>query len=238
MGKNTRSASATSKQEDVDSKMADLEAKFQQGLQSLRADYQISRSSDTDRHSDAFEEKLRKFEADIRRSIEEIKSEIKVVKGGFEEIKRAEEKRLRIANSNALIIKGLPERDGADLIEEVCGLISSKVKVNILKPDINNCFRLGKHDNRSSKCRPVVVKFTCKWKRDEVFFSKKRLKGSEFIISEFLTRSSNNLLLRAKNQLGGRNVWTARGNVVALHNNRKILIRSDDDLQTLQGNND
>lgn len=237
MGKNTRSNSAAGSQGDVDSKMADLEARFQQGLQSLRNEHQRSKSSDTDRDSDTFETKLMKFEVEIKCSIEELKGEIRDIKKRMAESERMEERRLRISNLNALIIKGLPEKNGADLIDEVCNLICDKVKVNILKADINNCFRLGKHDNKGGKCRPVVVNFICKWKRDEVFFLKRRLKGSEFVMSEFLTKSCNSLLLRARNQLGGKSVWTSRGIVTALYSNRKVLIRNEEDLLSLQGNN-
>lgn len=237
MGKNTRSSGSASRQEDVDSKMADLEAKFQQGLQNLRAEYQRSKSNDTDPNSDSFDIKLKKFEAEITNSMMAIKKEIQEIKKEMEDNRKAEERKQRASNLNKLVIRELPERDGANLIQDVCDLIAGKVKVNITKTDINSCYRLGKNDNKGKRCRPVVVQFTCQWKRDEVFFAKKNLKGCEFVICELLTKSRYGLLLKAKRQFGARDVWTARGNVFINFRNKKVPINSEEDLLQLQEDN-
>lgn len=238
MGKNTRSASTTTgRQEDVDAKMADLEIKFQQGLRDLRSEYQLSKSGDAEVNKDSFETRLRTFESQITKSLDLIKAEIREVKAILEGNKMKEETKLRINNFNKLIIRQLPERGNSNLIEEVCALISQKVKVNISKNDINSCYRVGKSDNNpkagAKKCRPVVVHFATQWKRDEVFYSKKNLKGSGYLICEVLTKNRYSLLLTARRLLDGKNIWTTKGNIYIFHNNRKTVINGEEDLSSV-----
>lgn len=228
-GKNTRSAS--NKQEDIAAKMEDLEARFQQGIDRLRTEYHNSKPA-SEINVVSFESKLEEFEAVMQKSLESIRMDIKNLRAELDDCKKKDVNRVRIGNFNKLVIRELPEKDSAMLVEEVCNLINNHIKVRCQKSDIKCCYRLGKklRDARERKCRPVVVEFVCQWKRDEVFFQKKNLKGSGFLISEMLTSDRFNLFLKVRRECEGNSVWTARGNIVVSINNVKYHINTEEDL--------
>lgn len=239
----TRSAGlGTNTQGDLAAKMEELEEKFQKGLENLRADYQRERSDDGSGVGDPFETRLRNFESEILRSIGSIKAEIREIKEEVESSKKREENRLRLDNFNKILIRGIPEGDNADLIGVVCDIINKRIKVNISKNEISCCYRLGKVNNLQhsgkQKCRPVVVDFACKWKRDEIFFSKRNLKGSNLLVSEVLTRSCFDLLLKVKKLFdrSGNCVWTVKGIIVVKIGDSKVFVRNEEDLNKLPRN--
>lgn len=229
-GKNTRSAA--SKNDEIATKMGDLEDKFQQGLEKLRMEYKLSKPSEIEASGEAFEAKLKKFETDIRDSFELIKSDIKKLQMEMEAANKREEDRLRISNYNKIVIREMPEREGADLVDQVCGVINNSVKVTCQKSEIKCCYRLGKLSRESSgrKCRPVVVEFVCQWKRNEVFFSKKNLKGSGLVVCELLTVDRHRLFLKVRKEFEHNNVWTAKGTIVVSINGAKVYVNTEGDL--------
>lgn len=74
---------------------------------------------------------------------------------------------------------------------------------------IRRCHRLGRP--RSSKPRPILVKFCDSAIRDKLWFGKVALKGSGTTISEFLTKSRQETFLAARERFGIRRCWTWEG---------------------------
>ena len=96
---------------------------------------------------------------------------------------------------------------------------------------------------RSSK-HIAIVKFSCRFTRNEFFYSKKFLpKSAGVSISEHLTADNLYLLNKAKNIVGEKNVWTTQTRIFAkLHANDEnklpiISMKSLDKLEQLALNN-
>lgn len=64
------------------------------------------------------------------------------------------------------------------------------------------------------------AEFIHRWKRDEVYYAKKGLKGSGLLLGEMLTLDNYKLFLKARKVYAER-ARTKRGNVVILVGNNK-----------------
>ena len=129
-------------------------------------------------------------------------------------------------NQNIIIIHGVKENN-SDIYENVINLFSMNFNITVKKADLNMCYRLGQKAN-SKKPRPIVVDFIHRWTRDQIFFSKKKLKGTKMIITEMLTYKIL-ALFKEINQVMGNSAWTMNGLIIVLHNGRKITIKSESD---------
>ena len=89
---------------------------------------------------------------------------------------------------------------------------------------------------RQSSKHVVIIKFSCRFTRNAIFYSKRFLpKDCGVSISEHLTFANLQLLNEAKAIVGGRNAWTSQTKIfVKLANGSKVLIASTRDLQNLQ----
>lgn len=62
----------------------------------------------------------------------------------------------------------------------------------------------------NNKPRPVIIEFCHVWKRNRVFYVKKHVKGSGFLIAEVLSPLRNDVFKLAKKKFG-RGCWTSGG---------------------------
>jgi len=139
-----------------------------------------------------------------------------------------------------LIIKGLKETPKEDLLSAVPSLFANKLGINISSKDLVAVHRLPNHrkDNKtsnSSERQPsspaaVIVKFLYMRDRDNVFFNKKKLKGTDFIISENLTQKRS-ALLKSVCDLSFTS-WTYNGDIFVLDkNNKRRKVKNIQDLE-------
>lgn len=56
------------------------------------------------------------------------------------------------------------------------------------------------------------------------------------MIAEELTKSNYELLLSTKENLGEDNSWTIGGKIITKSNGKKIMIKSEEDAQAIDGN--
>ena len=76
-----------------------------------------------------------------------------------------------------------------------------------------------------------MVRFISRDLRDELFYSKKSLKGTGYSISEHLTSYNIDLLRYAKEVVGRNNAWSDQGMIyINTPNRKKVLIRNKDDV--------
>ncbi|CAG9769994.1 unnamed protein product [Ceutorhynchus assimilis] len=88
--------------------------------------------------------------------------------------------------SNIIIVRGINENVN-NVYDCLVDIFKNKLKiVDISKRDLNYCYRIGAKDSRNNKSRPLAVQFCTKWIRDQVFFNKKHLKGSQILITEIV----------------------------------------------------
>ena len=89
---------------------------------------------------------------------------------------------------------------------------------------------------RKTSKHVVIIKFSCRFTRNAIFYSKRFLpKECGISISEHLTQTNLQLLNEAKALVGDRNAWTSQTKIFAkLANGTKISITSPRDLEKLQ----
>uniref|UniRef100_A0A2A4K0M9 Uncharacterized protein n=1 Tax=Heliothis virescens TaxID=7102 RepID=A0A2A4K0M9_HELVI len=111
-----------------------------------------------------------------------------------------------------LLLGGVPELPDEKLPECVSSILQSKLGITGLTPSsINTCHRLGTSSN--GHARPIILRFDDLRVRGEIWRSKSKLKGSTYVLSEFLTRQRQSAFTLARKLFGVPNVWTMDGNI-------------------------
>ncbi|CAG4990938.1 unnamed protein product [Colias eurytheme] len=132
-----------------------------------------------------------------------------------------------------LLVHGIPEQAKEDTTSTVVKVISENLEL----PEINSnavslCHRLG--SARKDKPRPILIKLQTVPLRDKIWYSKTGFKGTDYTISEFLTKSRHSLFMAARSKVGVSKCWTVNGNImlVAPDGSRRRL-QSQADLDEL-----
>ena len=119
---------------------------------------------------------------------------------------------------NCLVVHGIPEtKDHTG--EAVLHVFNDQLDVRVTPHCIDRSHRLGRFQPSSNKPRPVIVKFVSYETRRQVFSAKRRLKGSNIVITENLTKRRSELLNRTRTQPDVRCAWTNDGRIVCLLEN-------------------
>nr|CAI5823236.1 unnamed protein product [Callosobruchus analis] len=93
------------------------------------------------------------------------------------------------------------------------------------------CHRVGRKEE--GKNRGVFIKITSIQKRNLIYAKKKHLKGTGVVVREDLTSLRAELLRKAIEKIGLRNVWTENGKIFAIFNKKKIIIRNIEDFSDM-----
>lgn len=125
----------------------------------------------------------------------------------------------------------------SDCTKKVCKVFSTMVGVPVTEDDIEVAHRTGKRlperQGQTRKCRPVIVRFLSRKKKDEVLAHRRRLKGNrqKISISEDLTYLNYKLLTEAKNHSATLDAWSTNGKIIAkLKNGKTIRLEITDDV--------
>lgn len=111
-----------------------------------------------------------------------------------------------------LLLGGVPEQPDEKLPDCVASLLRSKLGFTDFSPSsLTTCHRLGTSTN--GHVRPILLRFEDLCVRGEVWRSKTKLKGSSYVLSEFLTRQRQSAFTAARRLFGVTNVWTMDGNI-------------------------
>ena len=97
--------------------------------------------------------------------------------------------------------------------------------------EVERTHRLGRkayinstrEDRLPKSGRPIIIKFSAYRKRQEIFSNKKKLKGSDLLLTENLTKTRMHLLTKAREIVGVKNCWTVDGRIVAIRRDKKIV---------------
>lgn len=134
---------------------------------------------------------------------------------------------------NNVRIFGLEQGKDEDIYETVSAFCRQKLKCDIVENDIDYCYRFqGLKDGTPG---PVVARFVRRATREEVFSSKKMLRGSGVVIREDLTRRRLALLKEVgrKLKLTNKDVWTSNGKVCAKYRSKIVRLETISDLNKL-----
>ena len=134
---------------------------------------------------------------------------------------------------NCLLIHGVAETPRENTDNLVLDIIHNQLGISeqiINKKSLDRSHRLGKIKNpddrsRRNTGRPIIVKFALYNERNNVFFNKKKLKNSNVMITENLTKIRHDILKKSLGILGKKSCWTIDGKILTKINDEKIEIR-------------
>lgn len=112
---------------------------------------------------------------------------------------------------NALIFSGVQEQDGEDPAATVSGIVTKMGVVGFDKSAIQHCVRIGAKNPK--RPRPILVRLASISIKASVWAHKKQLKSSGTVVSEFLTKSRQDIYARARRHFGMSASWTWNGAV-------------------------
>lgn len=226
---------ATKQVKDLQSRVDELVVKFDVGMKEIKK-ICLEDCASTEQVSSFKRDLCSKFEdleSSVVSSLQLVKNQITNIQKEMEaqatKISRLERER----NRNTLLVHGLEETN-TDIYQQVLNICTSNLGIDIKKTDLNECYRLGQKSSKRSKPRPIIVCFVNSWMRDEVFGAKRKLKGSKYLITEFLSVPTM-VLFKEIRAVVGESVWTNRGQIILLREGRKIKIETEEQWQEIKG---
>ena len=127
------------------------------------------------------------------------------------------------------MVHGIEENDNENTDALVVNMFNDKLNIGDFNVhEIQRSHRLGpklqRRNLRSARpnIRPIIVKFTNYRKRQDVFKSKRSLKGTNLVITENLTHRRYSLLKASITKLGQGKVWPYDGRILTKVNNQII----------------
>ena len=148
-------------------------------------------------------------------------------KAEIEILKQKDDAQEQYSRRNCLVLHGIPEKEN----ESTDGLFIKHIKenlgVNLQPSDLDRSHRIGRTGktgkNGKQLHRAIIVKFTRYNDRARVFAAKRKLKGTNTMLTESLTQRRigmfNNARLKYKD-----NCWTSDGEIMAKIENKTVNI--------------
>lgn len=235
----------------IDTKLADIEKKFKQMLASASEEMenkiittsfqqQVNPSDKSDLKSE-WEEKLNGLHAYIDSEIKAVRSEFNKLLTPI--VKRLDEQE-QYSRRNCLLFHGIQENVSEDTNKLILQTINSKLNLTyeLTTADIDRSHRIGSKKrtnpsavNNSQKPRPIIVKFISYASRNDVWRSKRQLRGTNVAVTESLTKSRMQLVLKCVSLFGKKEVWTQDGKIFILSSTGvKYALTHEDELTTIQ----
>ncbi|KAJ0169198.1 hypothetical protein K1T71_015306 [Dendrolimus kikuchii] len=136
-----------------------------------------------------------------------------------------------------ILLHGIPESKNEDSLKVVFNIVKEYLKLeSFTVGSIQRCHRLGRSPD-TKRNRPILVKLNEVKVRDELWFQKTKLKGSEITMSEFLTKSRHDIFMAARLKFGVSKCWTREGQIFILGpDQQRHRISSLNDLNKLSQN--
>ena len=132
---------------------------------------------------------------------------------------------------NCLILHGVQDFPNSTTYGEfelyVLHKLNSRLNLEykISSEDIDTCHVLP---SRTSKSKPIIIKFVRRSIKELVYANKRRLKANndneKLGLTESLTRRRLNILFESKKAFGFSNVWTQNGNIFCFYNEKRQVI--------------
>lgn len=182
-----------------------------------------------DKISDKVSERIKNTLENLTSKINSLESKIMSLESDNMCLKSKLDESEQRSKLNCLRIYGLPEtqeNSNTSLNVEIGMLLDSKLNFKGVMP--SNAYRIGRKSHK--KVRSTVVVFDSMSQRNAVYQNKRKLKGSNIIIVEELTKTRHQLLQLSKEKLGRENIWTLDGKIFARVGNKKHFIRTEDDI--------
>lgn len=131
-----------------------------------------------------------------------------------------------------LLLNGVAEKPGENIPLTVLDILQKHLGMELTSSAISKAYRLGSPTN--GKIRPIVLRLSSYEQRADVWRTKTKLKGTSFVLSEYLTKQRKSLFLKARSHFNIRNVCSIGGTImVKLPNGSRYKIESNLELENL-----
>ncbi|GJQ80003.1 hypothetical protein Trydic_g9476 [Trypoxylus dichotomus] len=131
---------------------------------------------------------------------------------------------------NNLRFYGIPERPNEDTDQLIVDFCRDKMNIVVRSQDINAAYRL-KHAENGLK--PIIVKFTNRTIKREIYSNKIKLKGTRTVIKEDLTSKRATIFKELGNIVPKKCTWTNNGKIFYKVDNKIRICRSVDDVKRI-----
>ena len=190
------------------------------------------------------EKKKEEIESDINASFQFLEQDLHArMTNTQQELDRLEQ----YTRKNSVRLFGIGEQAEETSVETLAvQVLKDKLKIDVKENDIEIAYRAGKYRREGRrdviKARPVLIKFASHKMKVKVMKAKKEFKGSQFWITEDLTKQ-NAEKMKALNQMRIANkvkgAWTTDGKIkVRKMDDTIVMISSQDEIQQLQNQDD
>lgn len=173
------------------------------------------------------------FQAEIKAIRQEYENKVRPLEKQLSELQVTCDNLEQYSRVNNVRIFGVEETDNENVCETVLQLCNNKLGVKLAPSDIDVCYRLPKG---KSSVKSIMVRFTRRTVKDQIYGAKRKLKGTKIVIREDLTKRRQNLLKMAFNIVGPRNAFTRNENIYIKRGTAISKIDNDCDLLNLSIN--
>lgn len=163
------------------------------------------------------------FRAAVDNRLKSLESQVNELRVASEGFNAKLDTYVQHGNRNKILVFGIEEKSSEISQREVIETINTKLKIQLGATDIDLCYRIGK--KRDGVARPLLVEFVCIRKRNEIYYNKKLLKGSEITIAEVLSPMRFELYKLVRQKFG-KECWVNRGRIGLKFNDRVEYITS------------
>ena len=185
----------------------------------IKGDKQLAELAESVQHmSDRFDE----FERECKEKekiITDLIDEVDTLRNRVETLENECDSQEQYSRRNCLLVHGLEENKDESTDDLVLSVFQEKMNIEFTDKDMDRSHRIGKA--KPGKKRPIIVKFVRYNDRKKVFSNKKRLKNSGISITESLTAFRMDVLSKAREKHGFKNVWTIDGRIMFKGNDNK-----------------
>ena len=125
---------------------------------------------------------------------------------------------------NSVRIFGIPDKDTEtveDCAEKVIKLLQTNLELKVDIEHIDIAHRMGTY--QKGRSRTIIVKFVSKRVKNMVIFNRRKLKGSQVVIIEDVSKDTQELMKEALKKDETEKSWTKDGTIYALLKNKNIV---------------
>lgn len=126
---------------------------------------------------------------------------------------------------NCLLFHGVAETEGENTDQRVLSTIKEHLGITLQAHDLDRTHRLGA-PRSDKRARPIIAKFNRYNVRASVYAAKKKMKGTNLLVTESLTRRRVEVLNASRKRFGSRNVWTFDGEIFTKRDGKTVNVRS------------
>ncbi|XP_028031770.1 uncharacterized protein LOC114244220 [Bombyx mandarina] len=191
----------------LESSLAEMSELFNARMAKFEA--QLNKSPEPSTTSSSLALEFSSFRAFITEALNNLQQQVEM-------LARMQDNTETRSRRKMLIIHGVAETKGEQIEQVLSNFIGSHLALaEFSSTDIRRCHRMNRLST-SEGSRPILIKFQTYEMRSQVWFSKTKLKGTGFTISEFLTKARHDIFMAARSRFGMKKVWTKDGCVYIL----------------------